>query len=136
MSNAHDNITGPYIRFTEDNDWEGEVWRFYIPLEGNTDALYRWAELTKGSGGDDDLGAEANYHFDLNHVLTAETVKALVTLSGSTDYMAEHTVLAGTLAPPDETGTERLYKGGLCKPWSGLTVVATCPVSDGDEDDV
>ena len=136
MSNEHDKITGTYYRLSEDNYWEGEMWHFYIPAENNTEALYRWLELTRHSGTDDDIGGEAQYILDLVTAIPAEAVRALVTLSGSTGYMAEHTVLAGTLAPPDDTGTERPYKGGLTDPWSGLTVVATCPVSNEDEDDV
>lgn len=32
----NDNL---FVRFTEENDSENGAWHFYIPIEGNTDAL-------------------------------------------------------------------------------------------------
>jgi len=39
-----------YVLFEEDNDWEGEVWAFFIPYEGNEDQLTKLENLIDGAG--------------------------------------------------------------------------------------
>lgn len=34
-----------YRRFTEHNEWEGETWSFYIPVDGNVETLDALAAL-------------------------------------------------------------------------------------------
>lgn len=50
-------MTRKYVPIVEDNEWEGERWRFYIPLKGNEEDL---ARLTKTL--DEVYGGVADYH--------------------------------------------------------------------------
>ena len=34
-----------YIKFTENNDWEGESWNFYLELDGNEKEIKKLQEL-------------------------------------------------------------------------------------------
>ncbi len=105
--------TAKYVRFTERNDWEGETWRFYIPIKGNEATIEDLKEqLAKieafsldkyGSGCDLEVEDET---FD------AKTVEALIKHS-DTGYMPSHNKLKGKLVlPPFPKGaiTEESYQ--------------------------
>lgn len=101
-----------YAKFTENNDHEGETWRFWIPISGNRAAL---EHLDSAIGGSDEYG------LDLAPVPEAE-VDALVKHTGD-GYMAYDNKLAGVLTltaetiarieDADDEGNDPLYKGGI-----------------------
>lgn len=78
-------MTTNYAKFTEVNDWEGETWHFWLPIEGNEDALDALHSVL-----DTD-----EYELDLTPVPEFE-VDVLVKHT-DTGYMAYHNKLAGTL---------------------------------------
>lgn len=101
-----------YVRFTENNDWEGEEWSFYIPVEGNEDAIKFLDEKFCGD----------------TYTITKErlTEKEVDTLErfGGEGYMKNHNKLVGILDykklekvvdTDKELGGESdpLYKGGI-----------------------
>lgn len=98
-----------YATFTEDNEWEGEVWRFYIPIEGNEVALNQLANLVEQ--------AEA-YGLSLTP-LNEATVDDRVAQPDDTDYLAAHTKLTGRLdltrviGKPADDVFDVIYKGGI-----------------------
>lgn len=58
--------------------------------------------------------AEGFEDFEIGDVLVNESqVDALVKFSSNTDYIAQHTKLAGVLNLPDELTFLNLYKGGI-----------------------
>lgn len=128
-----------YVRLTEHNEWEGETWHFYVPVEGNEAALQAMHNVIR------DLSNQAPdehpYVLRLDETFTAEQVETLVTTpSSAASYLAEHNRMAGVLTLPDDlmaefatAGMDKLYKGGLRDGWSGLTLDAECPLAD-DED--
>lgn len=101
-----------YATFTENCDWEGETWRFYIPVEGNEEAL---AALRKRVTVDDD-----DQVYTLGTVpLTEAEVDVRVAGPDDCDYLPAHTKLAGTLnlevieGKDDGDLFDVLYKGGI-----------------------
>jgi hypothetical protein len=93
-----------YVTLVEDNDWEGETWRFYLPLEGNDGELRKLKRLI------DDAGDES-YTLDLSPI-KEEIVDARVkNLSDDTSYMAAHKKFEGTFKCPPSV--DDLYKGGI-----------------------
>jgi hypothetical protein len=108
-----------YAKLTENNDNEGETWRFWIPVDGNQAALEHL---------DSAIGDSEWYDLDLTPVPESD-VDALVRHTGD-GYMAYDTKLAGVLALTAEIiaqiedagdeGNDPLYKGGI----KSLMVVA------------
>ncbi len=95
-----------YATFTEDNDWEGETWRFYIPTEGNEVALQTLADLVEQA---------EPYALDLAPLSEPIVDDRVERLADDTGYLAAHNKLAGTLTVPegDADGLfDTLYKGG------------------------
>ena len=105
-----------YQCFKEMNDHEAETWRFYIPIEGNEDAIETLRCLI-------DPEAEGNrdaclYDYEFGGICPENEVDILVKHSQG-GYMAAHTKLEGKLhvesllgeAPEDVHSA--LYKGGL-----------------------
>lgn len=109
---------------TENNDWEGEVWNFYVPVEGNEDAIGVIEEFLgrlraefegDGSGGDFPYEVQRqDFH-----------LPTVAKMRGG-GYMAEHNVLekldlakvrAVDWAQVRDDGSgcihDHLYKGGL-----------------------
>lgn len=107
-----------FVMYEEHNEWEGEVWRWYIPIKNNETALFRLAEII----GLADCGA---YYLDLRP-LPESTVDARVTTPDDNAYRPAHTKLTGTLELPTlVTGSganEALYKGRWITE-SGMTEV-------------
>ena len=100
----------------EANDHEGETWRFYIPLEGNEEALSILAELL-----DEDREGNRDaclYDYGLGGVAFEDEVDTLEKFSDG-GYTAAHNKLDGKLdvtpllsATPTEIHAA-LYKGGI-----------------------
>jgi hypothetical protein len=97
-----------YAKLTEDNDWEGETWYFWIPIEGNELTL----KQLEGCLTEDD-----QYEVDMTPVPELE-VDILVKHS-DVGYLHTHNKLAGTLKFGDEQAVligrdgDPLYKGGI-----------------------
>jgi hypothetical protein len=105
-----------FVKFTEENDWEGETWRFYLQLEGNEEALDELTLLVEKM----ENWGEESYSLDLDP-LEEEEVDILVKHSDS-GYMDYHQKVEGFLEIPDnanELSEEDLfslfYKGGIRK---------------------
>jgi len=95
-----------YVKFTEENDHEGETWTFWLPVEGNEHALAAFAEWLADQG-----PRVEDYNLELEARESEERVAALVEHGGS-GYMAYHTKVSGLMSsPPDNP--DRLYKGGI-----------------------
>lgn len=104
-----------YVKFIERNEWEGETWRFYIPLEGNESALKELEAALRSAGGE----SSAEYYELSMKPIPESKVDALVEHSGD-GYMAYHNKLAGTLtiAPGvlallASYKDDPFYKGGI-----------------------
>lgn len=92
-----------YVRFTENCDWEGESWNFYLPVEGNEEALVWLRGLVADADSEEYEVGEETY--------TRAEVETLARSHSQTTYLQEHTVLSGRLATvPD---LDLLYKGGI-----------------------
>lgn len=99
-----------FVTFREDNAWEGETWRFYIPVEGNGDALSRLAELVDAAGSD----------YRMEAPLSEADVDVRVDTSDDNGYLPAHIKLTGRLVLPDDVDTtvtgwedELFYKGRI-----------------------
>lgn len=100
-----------YVKFTENNDHEGETWHFWILADGNESALGHFTSAIDGLEW---------YEIDLTPVPESE-VDVLIKHTDS-GYMAYHNKLSGVLvlAPEDLKRIEGdeddpLYKGGIAK---------------------
>lgn len=99
-----------YVRFSENNDWEGEEWHVYIPLEGNEDQLRRLRDAIPED-------YQEVYSLSTN-TFSESQVEALMAGGGSTTYLAEHTQAGGLLVLPDDLSQQwwdnhPLYKHGI-----------------------
>lgn len=103
-----------YAHFVEDNEWEGETWHFYFPLEENEEAMWYMIERF-----DLDEGYLGNFYFDED--VPEEEVDVLVKHADDTGYMAQHNKCEGRLDVEmmkklsDQALAEALYKGGVEK---------------------
>jgi hypothetical protein len=91
-----------YVRFTENNEWEGETWHFYIPTRGNEEALKELKYLL------DEVGSET-YEVDLTTIPELE-VDILVKHT-EFGYLAYQNKLVGRLALTPEV-MKNLREGG------------------------
>ncbi|HEV2929122.1 MAG TPA: hypothetical protein VGW74_10560 [Propionibacteriaceae bacterium] len=96
-----------YATFRENNAWEGEVWRHYIPIEGNEGALSTLASILSDR-------QDTGYSLDVSP-LDEATVDARVARPHDCGYMAAHTKLSGRLVLPGKplADDDWLYKGGI-----------------------
>lgn len=96
-----------YARLTEHNEWEGETWHFYIPREGNVDALVTLENLIDEEDPDGETFELADRDF------TEDEVTLLVNYGDTSQngYLAGHNKLDGKLKPV--TDMDRLYKSGI-----------------------
>ena len=102
-----------YKRFTEENDWEGEKWHFYIPVPGNEEALSKLEKLISEKGYDDIYA----FHKEM---FTEAEVDVLVKYSEQ-GYMPHHNKLSGLLDYKSllkamdfvDEDKDPLYKGGI-----------------------
>jgi hypothetical protein len=103
-----ENKENKYIKFTEENDSEGETWDFYIPVEGNMEAIKLLDRCIASEE------AEDEYCIDLLEIPENEVdILCKHTRSGYYDYENK---LEGILRLPDISDSElmgQLYKGGI-----------------------
>jgi hypothetical protein len=122
-----EKTTELYRKFTEHNDWEGEIWHFYIPINGNESALADLERQVKAV----DSYSETGYDFPFKlskKILSATEVKVLVENGDDDGYMPKHNLLKGILTLPSLPHTlnkesfdawfEHFYKGGICEMFS------------------
>ena len=122
-----------YVCLTENNDWEGETWRSFIPVEGNGLTVSLMAEAITRLRTE---GRIVSYRLDFTKRYTeAEVDEHMQRRSGSYTYGWRK--LAGNLLPPlnwdllaEEEGGDLLYKNGITDEWSGLTMVDHCDLAD------
>ncbi|WP_446224953.1 hypothetical protein ACTWPB_07500 [Nocardia sp. IBHARD005] len=96
-----------FIRFTETNDNEGEVWHFWLQADGNRPALERLGDL---------LDAAATDGYDCYKLTDVEMDEAgvdLLVANCESGYMDYSNKVVGTLVIPDEFDIDSLYKGGI-----------------------
>jgi len=100
-----------YFKFTEHNDWEGESWNFYIPIEGNTIPIQDLKTFIKN------FSFEDMYEID-DKPYTEEEVTILCDNTES-GYMDFHNCLSGKLIVPFlkvedcHIVDDPFYKGGI-----------------------
>lgn len=98
-----------YAVFEEDNEWEGETWAFYIPIDDNKEELNRLLYFV------DALDIDSPYSMgDADSTLSEEEVDTLIN-HGDAGYLPLHNKLAGKLLVPDDLREDDLYKGGIEK---------------------
>lgn len=95
-----------YIKFREYNDWEGEVWNWFIPIEGNDKSIEKLKKLIKDS----------EYSIS-NKEYSEKDVDLLISEESRTGYFNENNKLIGILEIPDNINSnnisEYLYKGTI-----------------------
>jgi hypothetical protein len=89
-----------FVRFQEENDWEGETWNFWLPLDGNEDELLKLAALIAG-----------REEYRLGEQGEPEAIVDKLIQYGESGYFAQHNKSTGRLTCP--TDIEKLYKGGV-----------------------
>lgn len=118
MSKAATSFT--FIKFTEENDGEGETWHFYLQYEGNEAALERLHFLLKQIA--KEVESDLPYSLSDNEQLPESTVNILVEHANNKgSYALAHTKLTGRMTIPEklindphEKALEHaLYKGSI-----------------------
>lgn len=112
MKKATKSAKQCYVELIEHNDWEGETWSFWIPLDGNEEAVAKLRALLV-AGGDDYVDM---FEFGSEMVDAKELDFLRKRTKGDTGYMGRHHKLRGRLEIPDKPATEvldMLYKGGI-----------------------
>lgn len=111
-------MTG-YVKFREDNEWEGEAWTFWLPTEGNEAALLELENALDAAHEADD---EFPYELRRNVVRSEEQVDSFVedAEDDNSGYYSAHNKVTGRLILPDVLGEpgrtetfDYLYKGGI-----------------------
>lgn len=97
-----------FTRFTEHNDWEGEVWTFWLQVNRNERELVDLFERTEPDRETYDMQDPT----DSDEWITEDEVDLLVRYSDD-GYMPTHTKVPGRLHLTDETTIIDLYKGGV-----------------------
>lgn len=91
-----------YVTLIEENDNEGETWKFFIPCIDNKESIQLLKKLVE----DDE-----DYTLDITEIHESE-VDVLVKHTPS-GYMDHFNKLEGRLVIPDNFDIEHLYKGGI-----------------------
>jgi hypothetical protein len=97
-----------FVPFTENNEWEGETWTFWLQLDGNEDELVRLFGKLSAEEFD-------SYTLDLNTIESEGRVEALEEYANQ-GYMSSDMVITGTFTCPETKGEDldrALYKGGI-----------------------
>jgi hypothetical protein len=95
-----------FISLIENNDHEGETWRYWLQVDGNENQIEQLRALIDGSG------EEETYELaDADDIVPEFEVDVLVkhTECGYTTYENKVT---GRLTIPDDVDIDVLYKGG------------------------
>jgi len=78
----------------EENDWEGETWKFYIQVDGNEEAMEELSDIVS-----------THSEITLGDIIPESEVDILVKHSDS-GYMAYHNKVTGVLSFPDRESFE------------------------------
>lgn len=99
-----------YVKFTEINQWEGEIWHFFIPIEGNEAAIVELLSYINQQE------CKMCYHLEMDRSYTEGEVDTIIK-NTRTGYMPYNNKLSGRLKNVyDEApvpGTDILYKGDI-----------------------
>lgn len=103
-----------FVKLTENNEHEGETWHFYIPIEGNEEAIGRLLDAIARL----DQDVDEEHSLDLTPIPEAEV--DILVKHADTGYMANHNKLTGVLVLPEdfdekmaEEDADPLYKGSI-----------------------
>jgi len=103
-----------FIRLREYNDWEDEVWNWWLQFDGNEHEVNKLdAKLSDIYDYDEEENPEFTlYNEDIEE---EEIVDKLVEYSEDDGYNPLHNKIVGTFICPAELGkyAENLYKGGI-----------------------
>lgn len=105
-----------FVGLTEVNEHEGETYRYWIPIEGNEEALATMRRLF-GQDSDQVTEEEATYWLATENPLSEEVVDILVD-NTRVGYMAFEQKFTGTLVLPpnfEDDFDSILYKGEIKK---------------------
>lgn len=91
-----------FVRFVEENEWEGETWTFWLQLDGNEDELVRLHEL---------LSDQDVYTLDMNDVEAEESVDRICSRAQCGYYYSDSKVTGRFLCP--ELPSALTPNGGL-----------------------
>lgn len=103
-----------FVKFTENNQWEGQIFVNWLQIDGNEDQLDKLWNLLIDAGVDEDGGQDEDFPYDLSdrneEFLIEEHVDLLV-------EHAEHSKIVGTFTCPDSLGEDcrLIYKGQISK---------------------
>ena len=103
-----------YIKLTEENDWEGETWNFYIPIENNKDAIKALSKKLNEFPED----IESSFTLHDSTILEEYDVDVLVKHSEG-GYYHQHNKMVGVIDTNTfidvycEDFEEKIYKGNL-----------------------
>lgn len=107
-----------YARLKENNDWEGETWCFYIPVQGNEKAIDKLRKLCE------QLNEEEEFSCSIDDEFVPESAVDVLVKYGESGYFDDHNKLEGKLVLPKKMPTritdkvrqdwsERMCKGGI-----------------------
>jgi hypothetical protein len=100
-----------YYEITEDNEWEGETWHFFVPLTpAEASALRTYVEA-----------AGPNYNMSEAPV-SDEDIETLTSRPGNTTYLPEYSrceILDQAIPAFFDSDNDLLYKGGLFRQIKG-----------------
>ena len=98
-----------FVMFTEINDWEGETWSWFIPIEGNEDDIEKVRALIEPMQDVYSL-SEKQY--------TEEEVQTLMDAPSDTTYMDRYQKASGFETIPESVDWDNddpFYKGQMIK---------------------
>lgn len=104
-----------YITFRESNQWEGESWNFYIPVEGNKEAIEELQKISNGK-------VDAPTAYVVKELLLTENDVNGKVKDCDSGYLNYHNKLEGRLdlkrlknykKEAKKIGQCPLYKGGI-----------------------
>lgn len=109
-----------FVEFFEDNEHEGETWRFWLQLDGNLAELRRLERAIIEVSSAHSYGCD--YELDLDTPVSEHDVDVLVSRSRR-GYMKYETKVVGRLKLPDDLvqqsdygpTLDSLYKGEIVK---------------------
>lgn len=99
-----------FVPFTEENDWEGETWTFWLQLDGNEEELVRLYELLSG---------QDTYTLDMNDVEDEASVDRICARAQCGYNYSDNKVVGRFLCPevnnkePVHALEDLFYKGGI-----------------------
>lgn len=99
-----------YLKFSEQNEHEGETWHFYLPIEGNETELGKLRDYLASA--EEDAEWELAYELGTDPLPEAEV--DILVKHADVGYMSQHNKVSGVLATPDyEADKDQFYKGGI-----------------------